>query len=336
MDDLRIQRFDDFAAPGLESFWDNCLSASAAHEVFQTRAWLATWWQSFGRGELLLLGACRGQRPVALAPLFRDSGMIYFVGSGGSDYLDFVGDTRDEPTLRALLLAARRASPDFLGFLFYHIQESSPTLDTLVVAAAGLGLDLVDHGDLGAPRLELAAGDAERAARKQSLVRHTRSLERDGTLAIEHLESASDILPHLDDFFDQHERRWRETSSQSLFLEPGQREFYRNLTVAGAAGGWLRFTRVLWNGRAVAYHFGFCYERRFLWYKPCFDISLRERSPGEVLLRGLLLESASRAHTRFDFGLGEEGFKARFATATPRVFNRGLYPRKGDAPCASW
>lgn len=48
---------------------------------------------SLDSGQLMLILAERNGQPVALAPLFADSGMVYFVGSGGSDYLDFVGDS---------------------------------------------------------------------------------------------------------------------------------------------------------------------------------------------------------------------------------------------------
>ena len=56
-----------------------------------------------------------------------------------------------------------------------------------------------------------------------------------------------------------------------------------------------------------------------------FDPDLARHSPGEVLLRQLLMAAlAEGAHT-FDFGLGDEAFKARFATRINRVRNRGLY-----------
>jgi CelD/BcsL family acetyltransferase involved in cellulose biosynthesis len=88
----------------------------------------------------------------------------------------------------------------------------------------------------------------------------------------------------------------------------------------------LRFTRVDWNDRPIAFHFGFCHAGRFLWYKPSFAIDLARRSPGEVLLRHLLLAAAAEGATAFDFGLGNEAFKHRFATHTRRVRTWGLYP----------
>jgi CelD/BcsL family acetyltransferase involved in cellulose biosynthesis len=115
------------------------------------------------------------------------------------------------------------------------------------------------------------------------------------------------------------------TDSPSLFGEPAQRLFYRRLCERLSASGWLRFTRLCWQGRPIAFHFGFLYSGNFLWYKPSFDILLARHSPGEVLIRQLLLLALEEGAHTFDFGLGNEAFKQRFATATPVVKVYGLY-----------
>ena len=110
-----------------------------------------------------------------------------------------------------------------------------------------------------------------------------------------------------------------------MFNDELQKRFYRELARAAADTGWLRFTRLDWQGRTIAFHFGFCYRGNFLWYKPSFAIDLAQHSPGEALLRQLLLKAiGEKAHT-FDFGLGDEAFKSRFATQVNLVRNWGLY-----------
>ena len=64
------------------------------------------------------------------------------------------------------------------------------------------------------------------------------------------------------------------------------------------------------------------------WQKPAFAIDLARRSPGEVLLRQLLLAAIAEGATVFDFGLGDEPFKHRFATRIRHVHTWGLYPSK--------
>ncbi|MBM3878482.1 MAG: GNAT family N-acetyltransferase [Verrucomicrobia bacterium] len=310
------------------SRWQRLLPAGPTETVFLTLAWQTAWWECFGRGDLLWVAAERDGELDGVAPLFCDGGMIFFTGSGGSDYLDFVGDVGGAGTLAALLDRARAAVPGFLGFRFYHVPVGSPTGRLLGEVAGRLGLVLFDEGELPAPALDLAKdpGAARTAAEKDNLVRRERWFRRAGELTVEQMRDAAAIGPHLEDFFAQHLARWAGTPYPSLFTDEAQRRFYRRLTELAGAEGWLRFTRVLWEGRPIAFHYGFCYQGSYLWYKPTFDIEWAQRSPGAVLLRQLLLAAlAEGAHT-FDFGLGDEPFKRRFASRVATVRTWGLYP----------
>jgi CelD/BcsL family acetyltransferase involved in cellulose biosynthesis len=324
MTGISIRVLEGFGDPSFGPHqWQQLAGERAS--VFQTWHWQDAWWQTFGRGRLLLILAERDGRAVTFAPLFADGGMVFFTGSGGSDYLDFLGDTGDHEALAAILRTARDCVDGFLGFRFYHVPDDSPAGAHLAAAASVLGLNFYDEGELPAPALDLTDRmAAEAAARKTSLLRHERALQRDGTLVIDHQRKGSAILPYLDEFFEQHRTRWEATPYPSLFLDPAQRTFYRKLCEGGAT--WLRFTRVIWNGRTVACHFGFCLRGRFLWYKPSFAIDLARYSPGEVLLRSLLLAAMEEGAPTFDFGLGDEAFKKRFATHTRLVRTWGLYP----------
>ena len=120
--------------------------------------------------------------------------------------------------------------------------------------------------------------------------------------------------------------RWSATEHPSLFLDTQQRGFYERLVDVGCEEGWLRFTVVEWNGAPIAFHLGFSFRDRYLWYKPSFDVSKAKWSPGEVLLRHLLLAAIDEGIRIFDFGIGEEPFKARFSNRTARVRTWGFYP----------
>lgn len=329
---LKVRVYNGFQDPGVSGEnWNALLRQTPSNVIFLTHEWQKTWWESFGRGQLLLIGVEREGTLVALAPFFSDSGMIFFVGSGGSDYLDFMGDVKSPEILEALLETARNCVPDFLGFKFYHVPESSPTTDRLFQAANRLGWTHFDEGELGAPALELTSSQrADEVVRKKSLVRHETYFKRNGKLEVRHLTDGEEIFPHLAAFFEQHIQHWQNTPHPSLFQDEAQRLFYQRLTQSARDTGWLRFTRVDWEGRPIAFHFGFCHEGRFLWYKPSFDIQLARRSPGEVLLRQLFLRALHEGAEIFDFGLGDEAFKSRFATRVNRVRTWGIYPSKKE------
>jgi CelD/BcsL family acetyltransferase involved in cellulose biosynthesis len=317
-----LEGFDDSALA--DGTWDRLAERAPTRTVFLTEAFQRAWWETLGRGRLLLVAAERDGRPVALAPLFAESGMGLLLGSGVSDYLDLLGEAGEAGMLAGLLREAMRAVPDAVGLRLHHVPDASATTAILEEAAERAGLRCFDEGHLEAP--DLGIEHAEAAASKRSLRRHERALEREGDLRIEHDRSAAAVLPHLDAFFAQHVARWRDTGSPSPFESEAPRAFFRRLAERGGDAGWLRFTRVVWNGRDVAFHFGFHHAGEFLWYKPSYDPALARRSPGEVLLRHLLLEAKREGARRFDLGLGTEPFKDRFATGRRTVRTWGLYP----------
>ena len=320
-----------FEATGLDEHgWRGIGTRGATWSVFQELRWQLDWWHSYGRGELFVVAARNAAgRIVAIASWFIDGGMGFLVGSGGSDYLDFVGDTAAPGTIEALLAPLLDAHPELLGLRLYHVPDSSPTGARLRAAAQRLGLRCHDEDWLLAPALATGASGAAAlaAASHKSLVRHERRLARDGNLRVAHLRTADAIVPWLDVFFAQHVARWARTASPSLFESAVHRDFYRRLAGhAGDAGAdFIRFTVVEWCQRPIAFHFGFSHAGRYLWYKPSFDTEFARYSPGEVLLRQLFIAAVREDAAIFDFGLGDEAFKSRFCDRRPVVRNWGLY-----------
>lgn len=310
--------------------WNKLLSQGSSDVVFLTWHWQKVWWDVFGRGKLILIIAEEHERPVAIAPLFSDQGMVYFIGSGGSDYLDFIGDISNLEILEGMLLRAVASVPDFLGFCLYHVLETSRLSNALIDIAQRQSWKLYEEGEMASPVLQLKdfPEQAKQSTHKKSLLRHEAYFRRNGGITAEHFNRGEDILPQLDTFFTQHADRWSPTPFPSLFNSPTQCLFYKRLSAIASETDWFRFTRVSWQNRPISFHFGFNYKGSYLWYKPSFDISLSRHSPGEVLLRQLLLQAQKEEAHTFDFGLGDEPFKKRFATDTRRVKTWGLYPQQ--------
>ena len=306
--------------------WSRLLPSGDTDAICLTREVQRTWWETLGHGRLLLIVAERGDRALALAPLFTSGGMIYNLCP--EDYLDFIGDISDPEILDALLNEARAQAPDFCGFQFYFIGDQSRTGRRLADAAGRLGLKIFDEGSLPAPALDMAGQPeaALAATRKKSLVRHEKYFQQNGALAVEHFQDGAAILPQLPEFFAQHIARRAVTEHPSIFLKPEQRAFYERLTPDAARHGWLRFTRVSWNGKPVAFHLGLCYRGRYLYAIPTFDVALAQHWPGEVLMRQLLLAAIAEGAKTFDFGIGDEAYKYRYATGVTQLRTWGLYP----------
>ena len=329
---VRVRRLSGFDDPALgPEDWNRLLRRGGSNVVHLTWQWQRAWWDALGRGELMLIAAEREGEIVAVAPFYEHQGIVFFVGSGESCYLDFVGEIDGPGVLEALLEAARDAKPALVGFRFYGVPASSPTCALLASVAERMVLDCYRRDSGPAWKLDLTDEGARAAAmtRKKSLVRHENFFRRTGALEVVHAQRGEEIEPELGAFFEQHVARRAVTADPSAYVDPLQRRFTTRWVELASRTGWLRFTRISWNGQPIAFHLGSCYEGRYHWHKPSFAIDLARRSPGEVLLRQLLIAAIDEGAHVFDFGSGDDPFKARFTTSMEPMLTWDLYPPSG-------
>jgi CelD/BcsL family acetyltransferase involved in cellulose biosynthesis len=303
--------------------WDELVASSGANTVFSRAGWLSAWSETLGGSEKIIITKVRRNSKLVGAAAFRErDGIIEFAGKGSSDYSDFIlsNDLQGDcavSVIERMLLAAREASKNFRHFFLGRIPGSSNTLHYLPRPYTKMYATICRG--VVAPAMDMSA--AEEKLRKKSLRRHEKGLERKGKLVDVTYNRADSILPLLEPFFEQHIQRWSNTNSQSLFLNEKNREFYRKVTKYLDRSGCLRFTVLSLNDCMIAAHFGFLQAGRFIWYKPTFDPQLAKFSPGEVLLKRLIEQAQSEGASEFDFTIGDEAFKYRFATKCRNVVN---------------
>lgn len=236
------------------------------------------------------------------------------LGTGPADYLDIPVDATLPNELiaalqRKLIEELFRQNTSITSVQLCHLIKGRRTPANLISLN---GLHLTTLRTMPAPRIG-RAGILELASRA-SLRRPDNRLTRKGRVSCQHYRSADEILPRLEPFFDQHVARWKGTSSPSLFEDPNQRGFYRNLTTELSETGWLRYTEIRLDDLLAAAHFGFSMNGSFIWYKPSYSPEIADLSPGVVLIRRLLLLAMEEGASEFDFTIGDEDFKRRYAT----------------------
>jgi len=297
--------------------WNALVAAGELDSVFQTWQFQQAWWETYKPGKLLFVAAERGGEVVALAPFYSDRWGISFVGAEEAEWLDFLGDVRDDAVVEALVEEARSAVPQSVTFDLAPIPGWTPRLRQLEAAAAAHGLQTWQVVDELTPVLDITSRPdvAEAATSGSSTLKQERWFRRSGEFTVEHLQDGEEILPHLDGFFEQHVARWEETDQESPFLYSEARVFLERLTRLMSKTGWLRFTRVLWEGRPIAHQFSFCYRGRFTAWRTSFAIDLARRSPGRLVDRHQMLAAIEEGAHTWDWGLGPLPYKLRFATS---------------------
>lgn len=326
-----------FEATCLDERRWNALAALGTNSVFQTYQWHRSWWATFGsRYEPLFVTVSDGQNTVGVAPLCVEktpagNRIVRFIGGSRADYCDLlVGGGRETV---AGIVRGLQDYPDWDVLDLGGIRSDSPSVGILKSLSEAAGFRVLVHDQFVCPTLVLRGHEpaVRRMVDKPSLRRRQRYFERCGQLQFQDLTSAAEIEPHLDAFFEQHAARWRMTSSPSLFQEPSNRAFYRELMSRLDGTGWLMFTLIRFEDRPIAFHYGFDYNDTLTYYKPSFDPAMAARSPGLVLVRHLIGRALQDGRRELDFTIGDEPFKRRFTNAvrkthTVQIFrNNALY-----------
>lgn len=314
---------EDFDEPTLAgSSWDALLTGTA-DVPFLLYDWQREWWRAFGGDRLLLVLAGRADAPVAIAPLFALEEMLFLVGSGGSDYLDVLGEP-DEATLAAMLDAARAQLPAFQGIGLYNVLLESRTTRILPGVADRLQLELYQEGEMGAPYMDLSKPEAEAHLWRRKVRKEDARMRRAGALRVRSAGSEN-LEEWLEVFFEQHAGVWHSAGVRGLEGEDA-RAFFGGIVRTGHRAGWLRLTMLEWRERPAAIEVTLIRRDRHVSYLASRDPAIREFSAGKVLQAHVATAALHEGARIFDLGLGEEEYKMREASGVRKVANWFLYP----------
>lgn len=284
--------------------------------------WIDAWHRTIGQNQpLTVVVVFDADQPVLAAAFTQAQSQIRFAGQGPTDYSELIIDRSFEHSdqlhaaIDSLLATAHDRMAGSKWFKLGRIPVSSVTHRALIANQGRY------HGvastSVVAPHMSMSMAPA--AMKKKSLKRHENKLKRRGSFAVETHVEIKPVLERLPVFFEQHQRRWSDVGINSPYTRSDEREFVTLCCEELARAGVLRFTEVLSAGEQVAFHFGFFHAGVYTWYKPSFDPKFSEFSPGEVLLKALIQRAQLDNATIFDFTIGNEGFKRRFADQYPTV-----------------
>jgi CelD/BcsL family acetyltransferase involved in cellulose biosynthesis len=315
--ELECEVVRDFAAlEPLSDQWQRLWHTDPFAEIFQSFAWNRAWWRAYGQGlQLHCIVVWRGDVAVGFLPLVRENQTLRFLGAPQADYGDILAEHDSAVPILAAALGALFTSGDSKECILEHLSSRSRLVQNLESVSPRLrgNLRLVADGQAPTILIDGHPGVLASLAAKKHLRRHETKLAKTGDVTFRFLETRKEIRRHLPSFYQHQIRRRILHGQQSSCLQPGFSSFLAALVEELDPAEQLRFGILEWAGRPLAYHIGFMAKEKFTMYQQAFDVDAWDCSPGEVLLRRLFLYADQNVSREFDFSVGEEPYKARFA-----------------------
>ncbi|MCP3980229.1 MAG: GNAT family N-acetyltransferase [bacterium] len=351
----RIESDEAFDRIGEE--WDRLHAAAASAGIFNTFAWMRTWWRHFGEGRRLrVIALRRAGELVALAPLeitarslgplrYRalqliGTGALPARGMGLSDRSDLLVRRGCEDVFPELCRALA-ADADWDVLLLRGIPQGSATPRALVDGLGEEGAIRLAQRSTSylLPLPDSWEGFLETRSKKWKKVHRARvnRAEREGPVEFERyfpcdarrLEALWPELVRVND------RSWKAESGTGLLQVESLRDFFRELCSRMAAAGRLDVSVARLAGEIFAYELYFSSEEVVGAYDGAYDESHSALSPGILLGAFILNDSIERGMKAFDFLRGEESYKLRFGGERLAEQRLALYRRRGIAGLAA-
>ncbi|RKH18181.1 GNAT family N-acetyltransferase [Corallococcus praedator] len=311
--DPHVVEVNDRAAfMSLEAEW-NRLVETTSNELFYRHEFLRLWLDNFAAGSrmrVLLLRGPDGELSAAL-PLVEERTSMYGMP------VRQLTSAANAHSCRFDLLAS---DPELAADAFLtHLKQTGgwDVLRLTDVPEGGVGFRLVDEAkrrglpvggweSLQSPYVTLPAKkDAYFASLpskfKANCRRRRRKLEEKGKVTFECVTGGLDLEGSLEEGLLLEQSGWKGQRGTAMAQDGKTRGFYTELARDAAYRGRLALYFLRLDGRAVAFQYGLEYGKRYFLLKPGYDESLKECSPGQLLMEEVLGACLDRGLTEFDF-----------------------------------
>jgi CelD/BcsL family acetyltransferase involved in cellulose biosynthesis len=325
---VRLIRVKWPRTPEAAAIWERLRQQAPTESLFLTPEWLETWSRTLGSGRAVLLAVADSDTVRALVPVQQvalGGGLTALrpLGLGVSDYLDLL--LPPDPALRRACLGVlldgliqRAGAWDALDLR--GLPAESPTVTDLMAVATERGLRCASLPGYARPGLDIRNGWQAYLKTRPGRFRYNlrsrlRRLRELGEVRFRTVSHAEEVGPALASLVSLHARRWEGQHTSTTFSSSeAARRFYAEACERYQGRGLLDLTLLEVGGRAVAGSVGFVDRGTFYYYLPAWDPGLATFAPSSLLLAHLVERACDAGLQRFDFMLGEEAYKASWAT----------------------
>ena len=185
------------------------------------------------------------------------------------------------------------------------------------------------YSSLTAPFCSNEGGKFSEILSKKKLRYFTNRYNRQGKIQVENAtnnKGCEELMP----LFNMHVERWAMEGVTSKFTDPIMRDVFDAISKKPAfsvPSNKFVCSTVKLNGRLIAGHLGYIWDKTILYYLPVMNIAEFDQSPGQVMIRELFSFAHQNQFDRFHLGTGNERYKNRYATGS-ELFQSYLISKK--------
>lgn len=319
-----IDNIDEFLK--LEPYWNNVLHDSNVDYPFLTFEWVSSWWKSFGYGkELMVLTAHNDENspPHGIAPLMIEKiagiRIIKFIGTGRSDFLDFIIKDDSEETKRAFFnfLQAKRKSWDLI--LLSDILMDEANVKKMNDEAKRSGWRMDRRLYYYSPYLAIKISWPNYLSSKSRNFRHNLKREAIGLqkaglkLVIRQLDSR-----HFERFFSDlveiEKNSWKNDAGTPNMQDIQSERFYINFLKKFAERNWLNVWIGILNDAPAAYLIAFDYQEKIWFYNIAYRKEFKKYGIGSILFHHAIKAAFSLKKSECNFMRSSQAYKERWAS----------------------
>ena len=307
--------------------WNQLVFAMECPEVFYTYEWALAVCRAYSPGlNPLLFAAYRGDALAGIAALTTASegGQVSFLAGATADYCDFVSAPDDRHEFVQLVIEELRRM-GFAKLCFANVPSDSISAREITAAVKASNYSAFTRPAYECARVVLTTPEDRAQVAKSAVrkLRRTRTGEHGKVqITVSHESGWERVNAELSDFALAHIGRFLGAGKVSNLVHSERRAFLLQLAKLLSTRGWLRLSTLKADGRTIAWNYGFRFNGTWFWYQPAFDSEQQHLSPGTHLLCEILREASADSEIRtVDLGLGDEGYKGRYANSVRRTLN---------------
>jgi CelD/BcsL family acetyltransferase involved in cellulose biosynthesis len=313
MEVSEVRERASFAA--LEKEWNELVSATL-NQPFHRHEFIRIWLDNFAPGKpIRILVARANGRLVAALPLIEQQTSFFGVPVRQLSSAANVHSCRfdllaENPEVAARAFFQHLANDDRWSVLKLTDVPEGGNAWQLYKVAQEFGWPAGGWESMRSPHLLLPSDyrllEIRLTAKfRANLRRRRRKIDALGQVALERVDGWANLDAKLEEGLWLERQGWKGQRGTAIAQETAARGFYTELARAAAYRRYLSLYFLRLNGTPIAFHFGLVGPDQYFLLKPTYAESLRECSPGQVLMEAVLRDTVSRGLREFDF-LGPE------------------------------